>query len=203
MQRRRDAANSRASGNPSRRWHTCTTASAVCSLSVKPGSTPRARCTNSATDGHCSSAASAAGAPAGMAAALSGMANVPRSKVCSPGMSRLARLVAKMRTSLASHRIWRTSELDASKRCSQLSKMSSIVLWARNSTRRTSAARVVWSGTASAASIIGARASLLSTPVRSKNHTPSGYCAHTALPTSIDRRVLPIPPGPVRVTSRD
>ncbi len=124
----RAAANSMASGTPSRRWQISTTARALLSVSAKSALTCRARSTNRLTASVCTRRSmSSSGSPtASGGSAIS----------CSPSIAMPSRLVASTTTPGHSRSMRVTSRATAPSTCSQLSSTNSSCFWASISTKR-------------------------------------------------------------------
>ena len=117
----RAAANSMASGTPSRRWQISTTARALLSVSAKSALTRRARSTNKLTASVCTRRSmSSPGSPtASGGSAIS----------CSPSMAIPSRLVASTTTAGQDCSMRLTRRATAPSTCSQLSNTSRSCFW--------------------------------------------------------------------------
>jgi hypothetical protein len=115
----RTAASSIASGSPSSRWHSSTTAAWLASVSSKPPEAAAARSANSVTVSLWRSRAS------GTVASAGGSSSGGTGTTCSPGADSGSRLVAIIRTPGAARRISVRTRAAAESRCSQLSTTSS------------------------------------------------------------------------------
>jgi hypothetical protein len=197
----RAAASSMARGRPSSRTHSSATARALSEVSAKVGRTARARWTNRATEALWVSSSTSVGlgasSPGGTVGCGSGGTGNSHSERSRSG----SRDVARMRRPRQASSRTPTSPAAAS-RCSQLSRTRSML-------RSPSARASAWSGdcalscispharpialTRSAGSWIGAR---------STKRTPSAKALSTVDAMASARRVLPTPPGPVKVSSR-
>ena len=188
------AASSIASGRPSRRPHTSATARAFSSFSSKAGSAARARATKSAT--------------ASLAASSSNEA-CPCRRRKRQGRNRVRVLAGQSKRGTASRKHQqpggrarsRATSSTSGRSCSRLSRTRSSLFSRRNSPTASSsdallsATSKVWA--IAAASNRGSRTAARSTKTApSRSSCPSSSAAASA------RRVLPVPPGPVRVTSR-
>ncbi|MCF6427235.1 hypothetical protein L2C96_33725 [Amycolatopsis tucumanensis] len=192
--RNRTAASSIASGSPSRRRHSATTAARFSGVTAKSGSTARARSTSSWTAGTWSRA------PVPAASLSSGTASGASRCTRSPPMPSGSRLVARTRRPGSASSSRSTSRAVASRTCSQLSRTSSVLVPERWSTTRSTASRLDWSGTPIAVATVGATWVSCVTLASSTTRTPPGRLVRSAAVIAV--RVLPTPPGPVTVTSR-
>lgn len=185
--RSRSAASSSASGIPSSRRQISASTSRFAGVTVNPGLAALARSMNSCRASPSSPAAGTVSGGTGI--------------TCSPGMPSTSRLVASTRTSGVVAIIRPTSAAHASIRCSQLSMISSSRLSARNSVSRGSGA-VDSSRRFSASATLRVTRSGSWMSASSISQTPSGNARDTSWPICRDNRVLPIPPGPSRVSTR-
>jgi hypothetical protein len=180
---------------PSSLRQTSATAPAFSSVSANSRAVSAARWQNRRTASECARSAAECGASLGSESDGTRQA-------ASPGMRSRSRLVASRQTFGHERSSASASAAQASIRCSQLSSTSSrraSRIWptsaatgsspARNWTPR---ARAV-SPTTSAGSRIGAS---------STSRAPSAKCGSRRAASSRASRVLPLPPGPVRVSSR-
>ena len=181
--RARAPAISMASGRPSTRRHSSTTAGRSVEPTAAPASRQRSR--NSCTDGHDS------GSPSGR-----GTASGARDSTDSPGMSRGERLVARIVGCWQAPRICTSQCAAASSRCSQLSTTRST---GRSAGELSSALNE--SNPSCAARAPGTPASS-STRVRSTYPVPIENIGATVTAPARASAVLPTPPGPTTVTSR-
>ena len=185
------AANSMARGSPSslrQRWR-ATPRSAV--AGSKPGTIASARVSSSST---------ASAVPVVPEASL-----IPRGgtlKVRSARSPRISRLVATIRKS--GHPVTRrsTNPETASTKCSQLSRMSSVRRRASQFAKASSSDSSVPSPRRRADATRDTTRSRSLADATETNQTPSRKSLCKSLPSSRARRVFPVPPGPVRVTSR-
>ena len=209
--RRRAAASSIASGTPPR-WATiAATSAALAAVTAKPGLTEPPRATNSRTD---SNPASASGDPertpagscsrsSGPSRSRSGGEGRPGTGYsCSPEIRSGARLVAMIRT-LPARRRSSPISVAAARTCSRLSRTRSACFDA-SSVPRTSIGERLGSSPIPMARAIAGITSVESVMVpRGTNQVPSGYSSTSDAATWSASRVLPVPPGPVSVTSRE
>ena len=190
------AASSIASGRPSSRRQTSTTAirlevvssnrpEAAAALSVK-SSTDSLRRSWSRVSSPCARGSSSGGI---------GM-------TCSPVTDSGSRLVATTRTPGADLRTSVTSSAAASSRCSQLSTRRSSFRSRRWESRRARGWVAAWSRRSRAARTALSTRPGSRTSASSTSHAPSGKARARSVPIRIARRVLPTPPGPTRVTRR-
>jgi hypothetical protein len=195
----RAAASSIASGRPSSRRQISATAAALFPVSVKPGRTAWARSTNSATADE--AASSPNGTVAGPAGALSGTGSggtgYSRS-AASPSTVRLvARIVTPRQRASSS-----ASSPAALTTCSRLSRISSHRSPPNHSASACSGdpapPRLAPTARATASSTRPGSV----TAASGTNTTPAANRSPSRSPTATASRVLPIPPGPVSVTSR-
>ena len=181
--RARAAAISMASGRPSTRRHSSTTAGRSAGPTTAPAS--RQRWKNSCTDGHDSGSRSGTGTASGA-----------RGSTDSPGISSGDRLVARIVGCWQAPRICTSHRAAASSRCSQLSTTRSTGRSA-GELRRASKE----SNPSCAARAPGTPASS-STRVRSTYPAPIENIGATVSAPARASAVLPTPPGPTTVTSR-
>ena len=188
--RSRAAASSIASGNPSSRAQISPTTAAVSSSRPKLGRASRPRSTKSVT-------AEEAIAPAEPVGSESGGTG----RSCSPRTRSPSRLVTRS-ASLGHCRTSSAASSAAAITCSKLSSTRSSRRGRRcaaSASRRSrspgTARPVVWAIATRTA--IGSRAC-----ARSTKKTPSSKCSRASDAAWTASRVLPIPPGPVSVTSR-
>ncbi len=196
--RSRTVASSMASGMPSSLRQTVMTSARFSGVTVKPGTAAAARCANSST-------ASAWPADSSLG---SGTGSGNSCRTASPDASSGCLLVARMMTPGAARRTVSASAAHASTRCSQVSRMSSS---SRSRMKPSSVSSCdPWSASAldSSASVSPAATVYMSspgsrTPDSSIRRTPSRKPAAASLATRTASRVLPTPPVPLMVTSRD
>ena len=191
----RDAASSMARGRPSNLRQISTIEPALASLSSNSGRTARARCTNRATD-------SLDERPAmSPASAIAGMASGGTLYSCSPLTCRTERLVTtSLSRSAPSSRA--LTVLAAGRTCSKLSRTINASDRARRPTRVSMAGRPSSSPKPSAWRIVGATSSGELMAASWTNATPSSNSAATSRVNRCASLVLPVPPGPVSVSSR-
>ena len=191
----RAAASSIASGRPSSRCTIRVIAAALSSSMMKCGATAAARAANRRIDSQSTTSLGTVSTPG------SGTRRGATGNSCSPEMRSGARLVITIRSSIVSPS--RPATIDpASGSCSKLSRTRRTLRSRRKPARcsnkgmsRESCSPSCWAiddGT-SAASRIAASATKC---------TPSGNSSTTMVANSIASRVLPLPPGPVSVSSR-
>ena len=191
--RTRAAASSMASGRPSSRRTISATAAALSAVSVNPWRTAMARSRNRRT-------ASEPAIASRSVAAAGGTGSGGTANSCSPAIRSGARLDTIIRSFGAPRRISATTGAPATT-CSKLSRTMSAVRSPKCSTTRWSGVRA-GASSPTAVAIEDAIRSGSVTAARGTNHTPPGLAAITSLATARDRRVLPVPPGPVSVSSR-
>ena len=191
----RAAASSIASGRPSRPMQISATAGALAAVSANSGSTAWARATNSATAGL---AASDSRAPSAFG---SGSSNGGIGTSCSPPIRSGLRLDTSTFSRLAIPRIAATAGA-ASVTCSKLSSTSSRCLSRRWSPRASTTDSPGTVGTSRTSAIASGTSSASDTAASSTKYTPPEKRSLIRDASSIDSRVLPVPPGPVRVTTR-
>ncbi len=191
----RAAASSMASGKPSRWRQMAATTGPFASVRANPARTARARATNSAT----------AGAPArsaGEVAPAAGSARGGTGSRCSPWSRSGARLAA---STCNPGQAARRSPICAvaGSTCSQLSRTSRSRSGRRYAASATGSERSLLSRTPSACPMADSTNAGSRTGARSTTHTPSGKLPDPAAsPAAASAsRVLPTPPGPVRVSS--
>jgi hypothetical protein len=192
----RAAASSNPSGSPSTWRQIVTTALAFSAVSANSGRTSAARATNNRTAG--TPASSATGGTAelsstGTASGATGNSRSPRSR-------NRVRLVARTDSELAA-RSSPTSGM-AGNRCSQLSRTSSRRHSASTVLSSSGSGRSPRSPTPSPCAIAFGTSTGSRIGARSTQTTPSAKSGTSAVATAMARRVLPTPPGPVRVRSR-
>ena len=190
------AASSIASGSPSSLRQTCSTATALSSASRNEGRTSWARCSNSLT------ASNSASVDAPGVVSSRGSDSGGTGQLCSPSTPSSSRLVVRIDKEAQARSRRSARSATAAARCSQLSRTSST-----GRSPMCSAIVIVTScpGTSGmprpSATACGAMAGS-SIGASSTQHTPPGNrpCATSAAARA--SRVFPVPPGPVRVTSR-
>ena len=163
----------------------------------KSGATAAARSSSSVIASYWPSAA------AGGGRCGSGNDSGGTTTTCSPPMPSVSRLVASTRRPGAAPSSRSTSPAHASTTCSQLSSTSRSSRSARWSASCSSAGRADWSGTPSAVATACATWPPVLTGARSANQAPPANPRRDSRATSMASRVLPSPPAPVNVTSRD
>ncbi len=188
----RAAASSIASGSPSSRRHTSATAPAFAAVRVKAGATAWARVAKRRT-------AAEVAAWSGDAVAGSGSTSGGTGNWCSPATCRTARLVTST-VSRGQAIISPATVGAAAATCSNLSSRMSMSRRANEAARRSGSDRSPASRTPSAWAIAGSTSAGSASGARSTNQTPSPNSSPRSAATSTARRVLPTPPGPVRVT---
>ena len=110
-----------------------------------------------------------------------------------PGCSRLGQLRSTTSTKRAAVPIT----------CSQLSRISKLIWFRRWSVTMSMTARPGTSRTPRVCATTWGTSSASVSTARSISHTPSTYSSDTSAATRRARRVLPHPPAPVKVSSRD
>ena len=191
----RAAASSMASGNPSRWAQISATARAFALVTWKSGLTAWAREMKRATASYCDNA-TRSGTCVGLGTANGGIANS-----CSPRTCRTNRLVTStLSLGQAARRSAKCSAAPST--CSKLSNSSKSCLSCRDACSRScsgcppvSLRPSVWAmaGTTNVESLMGARFT---------KKTPSAKRSLNSAATCKPKRVLPAPPGPVRVSRR-
>ena len=190
----RAAASSMASGNPSRRRHSLTTAAVFSASSTKSGRTARPRSTNSRT---------ASLLPiASTSPSSSGTSRATTITICSPGTFNPSRLVASTRTPGQVSSMFRTSDATGRLRCSQLSSTSSSSFARRNSSSVSVTLMPSRGDNANAPASASGTPSTSRTPASSHHQAPSRYPGAATAALWSPRRVLPTPPTPTNVTTR-
>ena len=191
----RAAANSMASGTPSRRWQASTTERALLLVKAKSALTCRARSTNKlmASARRRRSTSSLGSPTASGGSAIS----------CSPSIAMPSRLVASTTTPGHSRSMRVTSRATAPSTCSQLSSTNSNCFWDSISMRESSEYCPPGLVTRNTAATAAATPSGSRTGASSTSHAPSRYLGSTSAATCNAKRVLPTPPTPVTVTTRD
>ncbi len=188
----RAAASSRASGRPSSCRQMSTMVPRLSPSRLKSGRTARARSANRATAGVVRSGRADGG----------GTGSGATGRTCSPATPSLVRLVARTTRRGQPRSSDSTKGRMPSRRCSQLSRTSSMCRSERKSTTDSttpvSADRRTPSAVATAA--LAAEGSV--TGASSHQETPSANGPDAAA-AFIASRVLPTPPTPMRVTSRE
>ncbi len=190
----RAAANSIASGRPSRRRQISTTAVAFAAVRAKSWRAAPARSTNSATAGD--EAISSSGTVAGFGGSGSGGTGYARSARNCNTVRLVARIATPGQRASSSSR-----SRAASTTCSRLSRMSSQRPSPKRSTTASSGESVP---TRSAPTARPMPASTCSGSVNSASGTntvPASNRSRSRSPAANANRVLPIPPDPVNVTS--
>ena len=122
---------------------------------------------------------------------------------CSPLTRNGSRLVARIHSLGADCSSVTASVATASTRCSQLSSTSSRCWPASRSESTSNGASLEWCRIPSVLATVSAIRLPLSSEPKSTSQTPSRKVRPTPAATRSARRVLPIPPGPVNVTSLD
>ncbi len=184
-----------ASGSPSRLRQRRATAARLASVSRKPGTTAAARSAKRASAGWRSASDRS---PSG-----SGTGSGRSSRRCSPVRPRRCRLVARIRAFGVPCNRAAVSSAQAVSRCSQLSITRSRRRSPTRSASASSGGRPTRSGGPSAAAAASGTRAGSSSPARSTKRMPSGNVRWTRSARRRASRVLPTPPGPVSVTSRD
>ncbi len=186
----RAAASSIANGSPSRRTQISATALALVVVNWNSGLTACARWRKSATDGECASAA------------WSGRcARSGNSSVCSARTCNTSRLVTS--TLSCGQDVSRSATCDAAPTtCSKLSSSSSTCCCCNTSAMRAERGCPTSSRMPSAWAMVGmtSKGSLMGASDIKK--TPLTNTSRSSEATCRPRRVLPVPPGPVKVTRR-
>ena len=190
---KRAAANSSASGSPSRRWQISTMGAAFSLLRAKSGLTSRARSTNRVTAGICTRC-SRSGRCAGSGNSSGGIGTI-----CSSLTRKGSRLVTSSLSRGASSRYWVASGA-AEISCSALSITSNTCLGRRYSSSRSSSDPLPLSDTPSARATVGTTSLGSLSEASEMNATPSVNWGTRSAATCTATRVLPTPPGPVSVT---
>ncbi len=171
------------------------TAAAFSAVRAKSSRAARARSTKRRTAGVSPSS------PRGGRRASSGRARGGTAKPCSPERRSTARLVARTARRGQAARRSVTSGA-ASSTCSQLSRSSSACRSRRNARSPATSGRPPASRTPSTPATAEATRAGSRTGARGTNQTPSGKAPATSSATRSASRVLPTPPGPVRVSRR-
>ncbi len=193
--RLRAAASSIARGNPSRRTQISATAAALSPARAKSGTTAWLRPTKRATASKPSNASS------GGSGLREGSVRGGTPSSCSARRCNGSRLVASTLRRGAPSSSSATSGA-ASSTCSRLSSTSSSSRPARCSASTTRSGRSPVSRRPSAAAMAGIKPAGSGTVARGTKKTPSAKSSTNSAATCSPRRVLPIPPGPVRVRRR-
>ena len=191
----RAAANSMASGRPSRHRQISATAAALPLVRAKPGRTARARSTNNATAGEAAaSATEAVPEPVGSGSGGTGYSRSARNPSAVRLVAKIASPWQRASSSPRSGAAWTT--------CSMLSRTSSQAP-SPNVSASTSNGEPVRARSAPAARPMAARTSPGSvTASRGTSTVTAPNRSRSRSPTATASRVLPTPPGPVSVTSR-
>jgi hypothetical protein len=184
-----------ASGKPSNRRHTSTTAARFASVNWKLPAAAAARSTNSRT-------ASLRLASASDCACGGGRSSGGTGSTCSPATDSGSRLVATTRTPGAARSTSSTTRAAASSRCSQLSSTSSSCLSRRYDRSNATGSVAVWSRRPSAASTALGTSAGSRTSASSTSQVPAGKPRPRSVAIRTASRVLPTPPGPTRLTRR-
>ena len=182
-----------ASGRPSSLRHSSPTACGGTSPTLKLGSRSRARATNSWT----ASDPAMSAAPA----AADGQSSGGTVQHTSPGAPSTTRLVTTIRTPGAAPSSWPASAATASRRCSAPSSTISRGASARAAATDSASGTPAWSGTRTPAASAVISDSGWRTVSSGTNVT--GTAGAARLTASTASRVLPAPPGPIRVNSRE
>ena len=184
---------------PSSRRQTWATAGAFWAVTRNAGCAATARSTNRRTASYRVSASGGSGCPASRGA---GRESEGTRQAVSPAMPRASRLVARTVACGQARSRASARRAQASRRCSQLSSTSSRRLGRSASVSVATSGRPGSSRTPTAAATAwGTRAGSARAP-SSASHTPSGWASRASAATWSARRVLPVPPGPVSVSSR-
>jgi hypothetical protein len=120
----------------------------------------------------------------------------------SPGTRSACRLVASTRSSGAARNTASTSMAESVRRCSQLSRTSSICWWRRCSMRIVIGARAEASGMRRALTTVCGSSAGSRRAASSTSHVPSANALRSSRAMRSASRVLPTPPSPVSVTIR-
>ena len=131
------------------------------------------------------------------------ISNGGRARSCSPSTARPSRLVASTTTPGHSRSIRVTSRATAPSRCSQLSSTNRSCLLASISRSESSSDCPLLLVRRNAAATASTTPSGSRTGASSTSHAPSRYSGSTSAATCNAKRVLPTPPTPVIVTTRD
>ena len=191
----RAAASSSASGRPSKRTHNSASGRALASVSAKLGSMARAWCRNSATDGTRASASSVGSCSrSGIARGGTGNTRSQRSRRRARLVTRILRLTHSVRS--------RDKPGAASATCSKLSSTSSTRPSPMKSSTRSMCGRSPVSRRPSVRAIADWTSRASASGTRSTRYTPPSNTSSRLAATSSASRVLPVPPGPVRVSRR-
>ncbi len=193
--RARAAANSMASGKPSRRTQIAATAALFVAVKRKSGRTAVARWTKSSTAADCANAVrSAYRSGAGSERGWTGHS-------CSPRIWTADRLV--MSIARCGHAASRSATtIAAAITCSKLSSRSSSRLLRKYPISVSRGFCPATSLMPNAWVIVGTTRAALRTAARETKKTPSGKASSRLAATSRLSRVLPMPPGPVIVSRR-
>ena len=191
----RAAASSIASGRPSRRRQISATAAAFSSVSAKSGRTSMARWTKRATAGYTESSSAGSRRPA------SGTGSGGTGCSCSPRRCSAARLVT---TTLRPAQAPSSSAMAGAggRICSKLSSRSSRRFSRTCSFKASSTGRLPTSRTPTVCAIVETTSAGSLIGASSTKKTPSSYAWISSAATCTPSLVLPVPPGPVSVTSR-
>jgi len=191
----RTAASSIASGKPSTRAQISATARAFSVVSAKSSLTARARSTNSAT------AASCASTSTGGRRCRSGSASGATGHSCSPERRSTTRLVTS--TFNPVHPVNNSAMRGAaSTRCSKLSRSSSSCLSRKVACTRSISGCPPISLTLNVCAMVATTRSGSLSGASGTKKTPSANISRSTAPACKASRVLPMPPGPVSVSSR-
>ena len=171
-----------------------TTAAAFASVSANPGFTFCARCTSSATDGLCISAATDVVPAAGRSSG--GSANSDSAPILSG-----ARLVATT-VSPGQYETSVAMSPAASRTCSRLSSTRSMRRSPITVHSASIAARPCASATSSVVAIADATSAAFETEASETNAASSVKCVASRSCSSMAKRVFPVPPDPVTVSTR-
>ena len=191
----RAAASSMASGRPSRRWQISATAGAVTLSIAKSGRTACARSMKSRTASYCVTCSSVGGGcRRGRVSGTTG--NSRSARMCNG-----TRLVTRNVIPGQASRSWVSSD-PAPVTCSKLSSTRSVRFSASSARRKSMIFASPAGRTRSTDAMASGTRSGSTMAASSTNQTPSGKSSCTRRATCIESRVLPIPPGPVRVTRR-
>ena len=195
--RSRTAASSMASGTPSRRRHSSAIAAVESASRAKSGAAARARSMNGRIASLVTSAPGSASAPA------AGTDSGGTDRTTSPSMPSGWRLVARILSSGHARSSASARTAQASSRCSQLSSTSRASCDRRRSTIIATGQRPESSRRSSEAATDCATSAGRATPASSTRKATSVESAvASAVMALAARRLLPTPPGPVRVSRR-
>ena len=191
----RAAANSIAKGNPSRCRQISATTLAFALLSWNSGLAARARWMKRASASYCASSTTS-GRCLGSGRESGGTANSCSACTCST--MRLVTSTLSCRQAASSSATWRAAPTT----CSKLSSSSKSRFSPKKAFSRSSTGWPASSLRSSASAMVGRANAGSRRGARFTKYTPSGNASLSSAATCSARRVLPMPPGPVRVSKR-